>query len=261
MPRHRGQARVRARLSQNFLVDPAAVRTIVRAAQLHPSDLVLEPGPGAGALTRALLREAGRVRAYELDQRHARRLSVRYRENPRISIEHRDFRTVRPPAEPFAVVANIPFAASTDILRWCLEAPRLTAATLLTQREFARKHSGDYGRWSRLTVTHWPQLEFALGPRVGRHSFHPVPAVEAAVLLVRRRTEPLLPAGAITGYRRLVDLGFTGRGGSFAASLAREYPRSTVRKACCAAQLAPETPVGLVHPRQWLTVHRTLTPG
>ncbi|MEV0360845.1 23S ribosomal RNA methyltransferase Erm [Nocardia sp. NPDC050697] len=260
MPRHSRPARVRARLSQNFLVDPAAVRAIVRAAALRPSDLVLEPGPGAGALTRALVRAAGRVRAYELDEHHARRLGARYHRHPRITVEHRDFRTVRPPREPFAVVANIPFAASTDILRWCLEAPALTSATLLTQREFARKHSGDYGRWSRLAIQQWPHTEFVLGPRVGRHSFHPVPAVDAAVLLVNRRTEPLLRKEALDGYRRLVELGFVGRGGSFAASLAREYSRKRVHIACRAAELVSDTPVGLVTPDQWLTVHRTLTP-
>ncbi|MFC3961438.1 23S ribosomal RNA methyltransferase Erm [Nocardia jiangsuensis] len=258
MPRHSRPARVRARLSQNFLVDPAAVRAIVRAAELTPADLVLEPGPGAGALTRALLRAAGRVHAYELDPHHAEQLRARYRDHPRITIEHSDFRAVQPPDEPFTVVANIPFAASTDILRWCLTAPALTSATLLTQREFARKHSGDYGRWSRLAITHWPQTALALGPRVGRNSFHPVPAVDAAVLLVRRRGQPLLPAASLASYRRLVHLGFAGTGGSFGASLAREHPRVKVRSACGTAELDPDTPVGLVTPAQWLTVFRAL---
>lgn len=258
MPRPSRPARVRARLSQNFLVDPAAVRAIVRAAKVRPTDLVLEPGPGAGALTAALLRAAGRVRAYELDRHHARRLRDRYAGHPRITVSHRDFRTVEPPDEPFAVVANIPFAASTDILRWCLDAPAMTAATLLAQREFARKHSGDYGRWSRLAITHWPRTELAIGPRVGRHSFHPVPAVDAAVLLVRRRAQPLLPAASLARYRRLVHLGFAGAGGSFGASLAREHPRAKVRSACGTAELDPDTPVGLVTPAQWLTVFRAL---
>ncbi|MFC8043313.1 23S ribosomal RNA methyltransferase Erm, partial [Nocardia sp. NPDC057353] len=258
MPRRSRPARVRARLSQNFLVDPAAVRAIVRAAELTGSDLVLEPGPGAGALTRELLRAAGRVHACELDPRYAARLRALYRDNPRITVSQRDFRTVQPPREPFAVVANIPFAASTDILRWCLDAPALTTATLLTQREFARKHSGDYGRWSRLAVTHWPRTALALGPRVGRHSFDPVPAVDAAVLHVRRRAEPLLPAADLDRYRDLVHLGFTGTGGSFGASLAREYPRAEVRSACRTADLDPEAPVGLVTPDQWLTVYRVL---
>ncbi|MEU1980735.1 23S ribosomal RNA methyltransferase Erm [Nocardia sp. NPDC019395] len=245
-------------LSQNFLTEPATARRIVAAAGIGRDDLVLEIGPGDGMLTHHLLHRAERVVAYEKDPRYARRLAARYSGDDRISIVCKDFRIVEPPADPFAVVANIPFAASTDILRWCLAAPRLTAATLLTQYEFARKHSGDYGRWTKLTITHWPDSVPALGERVGRHEFFPVPRVDGAVLRIVRRPVPLLPAGARADYRRMVELGFSGLGGSLAASLRRVHSARAVGAACVAAGIATGLPVGLVAPEAWITLYHRL---
>ncbi|WP_039798130.1 23S ribosomal RNA methyltransferase Erm [Nocardia araoensis] len=268
MSRHRSVSRARGndshpattrkRLSQNFLTDARAARLIVRASGITADDLVLEVGPGDGMLTRQLLDMGGRVHAYEKDRRYAALLRRRYADDPRIRLHHRDFRTVRPPREPFAVVANVPFAITTDIVRWCLAADRLTSATLLTQLEFARKHSGGYGRWTKLTVAHWPTTVIELGARVDRHSFHPVPRVDAAVLRLRNRPAPLLPREQLGAFRALVELGFSGVGGSVAASLRREFPARAVRSACGAAGIPLQQPVGLVSPDRWLILYRAL---
>ncbi|MGW4066442.1 23S ribosomal RNA methyltransferase Erm [Nocardia grenadensis] len=256
-PRTRTSA-TRKRLSQNFLTDPRIARRIVRASGIGRDDLVLEIGPGDGMLTRHLLPAAGRVVAYEKDPHYARRLAVRYGGDRRIRVHNRDFRSVVAPREPFAVVANIPFAVSTDIVRWCLAAPRLTSATLLTQYEFARKHSGDYGRWTKLTVAHWPESELTLGERIHRREFYPVPRVDGAVLHIARRPIPLLPDAARAQYRHLVELGFSGVGGSLAASLRRIHPARAVAAACAEAAIPTDAPVGLVPPDAWLTIYRRL---
>ncbi|NKY32360.1 23S ribosomal RNA methyltransferase Erm [Nocardia speluncae] len=258
MSRSTTRPRARKRLSQNFLTEPATARRIVGAAGIGPSDFVLEIGPGDGMLTRHLIRQAGRVVAYERDPHYARRLAVRYDDNDRIRIVHKDFRCVEPPEHPFAVVGNIPFGASTDILRWCLAAPRLTAATLLTQYEFARKYSGNYGRWTKSTITHWPDSVPALGERIDRGEFFPVPRVDGAILRIVRRPVPLLPAGARSDYRRMVELGFSGVGGSLGASLRRAHSARMVARACAAADIATDLPVGLVPPAAWLTLYHRL---
>ncbi|WP_159930356.1 MULTISPECIES: 23S ribosomal RNA methyltransferase Erm [Nocardia] len=251
-------AATRKRLSQNFLIDASVARLIVRASGVTADDLVLEIGPGDGMLTRQLLAAAGRVHAYEKDPRYATLLRRRYADDPRIRLYQGDFREARPPREPFAVVANVPFAITTDIVRWCLAARGLTSATLLTQLEFARKHSGYYGRWTKLTVGHWPTTAIRLGAQVGRHSFHPVPQVDTAILRLRTRPDPLLPGEQIGEYRNVVELGFSGVGGSLAASLRREFPSRAVRRACEKAGVSLEQPVGLVSPDRWLTLYRAL---
>ncbi|WP_328401980.1 23S ribosomal RNA methyltransferase Erm [Nocardia sp. NBC_00403] len=255
---HTRSSSTRKRLSQNFLTDVDTARMFVASARIGPTDLVVEIGPGDGMLTRQLLGSAGRVLTYEKDRQYADRLRTRYAGNDRIRCVHADFREMRTPAEPFTVVANIPFASSTDIVRWCLSAQRLSSATLLTQREFARKHSGDYGRWTKLTVTHWPTATIELGATVDRRKFRPVPGVDAAVLRLVRRQQPLLTPEAMADYRRMVELGFAGAGGSFASSLRRAFPNKRVRTACAHAGIAADLPVGFVPPDSWLDVYRAL---
>ncbi|PZG35022.1 rRNA (adenine-N6)-methyltransferase [Spongiactinospora gelatinilytica] len=244
--------RARRTLSQNFLVDRHAVELIVKAAA--PEGLVLEPGPGEGVLTFALVDAGARVVGHEIDPRLAGRLASRTRTDPRIEVVRGDFTAARPPREPFAVVGNIPYAVTSKIVDWCLRAPELTSATLLTQLEYARKRTGDYGRWSLVTVESWPWFDWTLGDTVGRESFRPVPAVDSAILRIQRRPEPLV--GDRRSYQELVELGFGGTGGSVRASLKRRHP--DVDAALEAAGIARDTVVGHVHPDQWITLWRRL---
>lgn len=264
-------ARRRILLSQNFLHDPVAVRRVVRAARLRPDDLVVEPGAGEGVLTRALAPLCRDVVAYEIDPRLAGALPRRVRMCPNVRTVQGDFVRSRPPAEPFAVVGNIPYARTADIVRWCLEAPRLTSATLLTQLEYARKRTGGWGRaphaqgggggrWTLLTVRTWPEHRWQLVARVGRESFTPAPRTDSAVLRIDRRPVPLLPRELLPAYDEFVAYGFTGVGGSLAATLARRYRARRVRAVFGALGLDTSLPVGLVTPGQWLELFRRLHP-
>ncbi|MEU6784361.1 23S ribosomal RNA methyltransferase Erm [Nonomuraea angiospora] len=263
--------RARRTLSQNFLADRHAVDLMVKAAA--PEGLVLEPGAGEGVLTLALAAAGARVVGYEIDPLLAGRLAARTRSDPRIDVVRGDFTAARAPREPFAVVGNIPYSITSKIVDWCLRAPALTSATLLTQREYARKRSGDYGRWSLVTVESWPWFHWRLGDTIGRESFRPVPSVDSAILRVQRRPEPLLPSeglgeprtaersGAMSSrrsYQELVELGFGGVGGSVRASLKTRY--EGVDAALKAAGVARDTVVGHVHPDQWIILWERLCP-
>ncbi|GAA3715577.1 23S rRNA (adenine(2058)-N(6))-methyltransferase Erm(O) [Nonomuraea antimicrobica] len=244
--------RARRTLSQNFLVDRHAVELMIKAAA--PEGLVLEPGPGEGVLTLALAEAGATVVGYEIDPRLAGRLASRTRSDPRIEVIRGDFTQARAPREPFAVVGNIPYSITSKIVDWCLRAPALTSATLLTQREYARKRSGDYGRWSLVTVESWPWFSWRLGDPVGRESFRPVPSVDSAILRVERRPQPLVHGRR--SYLELVELGFGGVGGSVRASLKTRY--DGVDAALEAAEVARDTVVGHVHPDQWVTLWERL---
>ncbi|SCK19640.1 ErmE/ErmH/ErmO/ErmR family 23S rRNA (adenine(2058)-N(6))-methyltransferase [Streptomyces sp. WMMB 322] len=251
-------ARRRKTLSQNFLHDTAAVRRVIRAGALRPDALVVEPGAGQGALTRHLATGDRRVIAYEIDPRLAAQLSRRLGGRPGLRVVRGDFLRSRAPREPFAVVGNIPYSRTTDIVRWCLAAPQLTSATLLTQFEYAARSTGGWGRWPLLTVSTWPQFGWRRLGRVGRESFTPVPRTDSAVLRIERRDRPLLPPGLMPAYRDFVAHGFTGVGGSLAATLSRRHRTARVRAAFARADADPSAPVGLVPPQQWLTLFTEL---
>jgi 23S rRNA (adenine-N6)-dimethyltransferase len=244
--------RARRALSQNFMVDRHAVDLVVKAAA--PEGLVLEPGSGEGVLTLALAEAGARVVGYEIDPLLAGRLAARTRDDPRIDVVRGDFTAARAPREPFAVVGNIPYSVTSKIVEWCLRAPGLISATLLTQREYARKRAGDYGRWSLVTVESWPWFDWRLGETIGRESFRPVPSVDSAILLVHRRPEPLVHDRP--SYQELVELGFGGVGGSVRASLRTRY--QGVDAALEAAGVARDAVVAHVHPDQWIILWRRL---
>ena len=63
-------------LGQNFLVNAEALQNIIRAADIKPSDTVLEVGPGLGVLTEELAKRAGKVIAVEKDPRLVRILQT-----------------------------------------------------------------------------------------------------------------------------------------------------------------------------------------
>ena len=241
--------RARRAFSQNFLADPAAIRHVVDAAEIKPDDLVYEVGAGRGQLTRHLVPLARQVVAYEVDPAQAQQ--IRWGE-----VRTGDFLRARPPDEPFAVVGNIPYALTAAVVDWCLDAPALTTATLVTQLEYARKRTGDFGRWSRLTISTWPWFDWRLAGRIPRTAFRPVPHVDGGILRLTQRDLPLTDSYA--EWADFVDLGFTGKGGSLQATLTRRFGTRRVTAAFRATRIAPDVPVGHVWPEQWLTLHRIL---
>ncbi|GIG91177.1 ErmE/ErmH/ErmO/ErmR family 23S rRNA (adenine(2058)-N(6))-methyltransferase [Plantactinospora endophytica] len=257
MPRT-GADRSRRVLGQNFLRDARTINQIVESARPDPTGLILEVGAGQGALTRELVRRCRRVVAYEIDPGLVARLAEEFRTAPGFRVVPGDFVAARPPTEPFAVVGNIPYASTSRIVDWCLDASWLTSATLVTQLEYARKRSGDYGRWTLRTVQTWPWLRWKLAGRIPRERFRPMPRVDSGILRLDRRATDLLPLHQLADYERFVALGFSGLGGSLRASLHRGYPARRVDAALRANRVPADTVVGYVWPEQWISLFQAI---
>jgi 23S rRNA (adenine-N6)-dimethyltransferase len=250
--------RRRRELSQNYLRSPAAAATFLRAVDADPAGLCLEVGAGEGILTGGLAAKFRELVAYEIDPALAGRLEARLRDTPNATVVIGDFLAARPPREPFQVAGNAPFSLTSPIVDWCLNARTLTSATLITQLEYARKRTGGYGRWSLLTISTWPQVSWELRGTIPRTQFRPVPRVDAGILHIARRPEPLIPLGRHAAYRRAVELGFSGVGGSLLASLRREYPAARLATAFQAAGVERSAIVAFVTPGQWVSLFRRL---
>jgi 23S rRNA (adenine-N6)-dimethyltransferase len=251
----------RRELSQNYLRGPEAARQFLSALRLAPDVLCLEVGAGEGILTTRLAALTGEVIAYEIDDHLVDRLRARVASRPNVRVVVGDFLAARPPSRAFQVVGNAPFSLTSPIIDWCLRASRMTTATIITQLEYARKRTGGYGRWSQLTVSTWPQVRWELRGTIPRTEFRPVPRVDAGILLLERRPEPLISPARQAAYRRLVQAGFTGVGGSVQASLRRTYPPDKVAAACASAGLDRRTIVAYVTPVQWIQIFNGLDIG
>ncbi len=201
---HRGERR--RSLGQNFLRAELAERWI-EAANLRAGELVLEIGPGAGAVTFALARRGVEVVAVERDPELARglRAQLARRRVQGVRVLEADVRALALPRRPFRAIGALPFGATTDILRKLFDDPGtpLERADLIVQWEVARKRAESPPRTLLSTV--WAQWwEFELGFRIPASAFKPVPSVDAATLAVTRRAAPLLPSSAARDYAEFV---------------------------------------------------------
>src|SRR6516225_8522545 len=212
-------------LSQNFLVDRRAIDALVDGSGVGPGDLVLDIGAGNGLISTVLVRRGARVQAIERDPGLAERLRAKFATWPSVTVVEADVLAMPLPAEPFCVVANIPFGITTKILRRLLEAADLARADLIVQAEVARKR-GTGGRGTLLNAGWEPWLEFGTGARIPAAAFRPVPRVDTAVLIVTRRDPPLVDPAARRDYTDFVTAAFEGAHPTVASALARAIPRT-----------------------------------
>jgi 23S rRNA (adenine-N6)-dimethyltransferase len=224
-----------------------------------PGTLALDLGAGRGALTRALADAGARVRAVELDPVALRELELRFGADPRVEVVEGDATLVQLPAEPFAVVANLPFAVGTSILSRLLGGLRvpLTQLDAIVEWGLAAKRTAVWP--STLLGCSWGvRYELTVVRRVPRACFAPPPSVDAAMLRAVRRPHPLVPEGETAAYEALLQRAFAARG-----PLDRILPRAIVHRVAHALGFDPHAAARDLDVRQWSELYaavRSATP-
>ena len=202
-------------MGQHFLASGRILNRIAAAAELTPEDLVVEIGPGMGALTRHLLDQAGRVVAVEVDTHLATTLPARLGNPASLTVLEADARYVdlsslALPAQQYKVAANLPYYAANPIVRRFLEADHQPALMVLTlQQEVAASMAAAPGKMTMLSVAVQYYAHASIVCAVPPSAFRPPPKVTSAVVKL-----VLLPAPAVnvddTGrFFRLVRAGFS----------------------------------------------------
>ncbi len=184
---------------QNFLIDPSAPDRIAAAGGAGPEDVIFEIGPGVGTLTRALAQRAGRVIALEYDTDLVPVCRAELADCPHVEVRAGNVLDVDWAAlaaevgRPLIVYGNVPYHLSTGILTGLLEVPAAwRRACFLLQREFARRAAASPGdkECSALSAAVALGCHATLALEVPAQSFHPVPKVDSAVLVLERRERP-----------------------------------------------------------------------
>lgn len=198
----------RHEFGQNFLTDPATVRSIVDLVARTGGPIV-EIGSGGGALTLPMQTLRRPITAIEIDEHHARRL--RDRVNSNTTIVHGDFLRYRLPRAPHVIVGNLPFHQTTAMLRRVLHHEHWTDSVFLVQWEVARRRAA-VGGATMMTAQWWPWYDFDLVGRISASAFTPRPGVDAGLMTITRRTRPLVEPSRRARYAEFVHTVFTSRG-------------------------------------------------
>lgn len=183
------------RLGQNFLTDRGAVKRIIEAADLQPNDVVLEIGPGTGALTRELAKKVKKVIAVEKDPRMVEILEETLKGFDNVEIIQGDILKISNfqfLISNYKVVANLPFYLTAPVIRQFLESSeaRPRKMVLVVQKEVGQRIAARPPDMSILAVS----VQFYATPKIisyiSKKSFWPSPEVDSAII----RIAPLINA-------------------------------------------------------------------
>jgi 16S rRNA (adenine1518-N6/adenine1519-N6)-dimethyltransferase len=189
--------------SQNFLIDGNIVRKILSKAQITQEDLVLEIGPGPGALTEALLETGCKVIAIEKDSKLAPLLQ-RFSGSENLSIFCSDFLEFPlekhiskelPLGKKAKVVANLPYHITTPILSILLPLHTLFSdLTIMVQKEVADRFVAKVGTKDYSSFTLFLQFfaQVSYGFTVEPSCFYPKPTIQSAVVHLKLRPPPAI---------------------------------------------------------------------
>lgn len=184
-------------LGQNFLKDEYTLKKIADSIATTKEDLVIEIGPGQGALTKYLVLKESDLVCIEIDKRVEKYLE-KY-ENEQTQIIYDDFLSIDISKsiknisnyKNIYFIANIPYYITTPILEKImnLELPT-TEMVLMVQKEVAKRFTAKEGTksYGSLTVyiNYYYETEYLFD--VSRKSFNPVPNVDSAVVRFKKRT-------------------------------------------------------------------------
>jgi len=191
-------------LSQNFLTCARVIRRVVDLANLSEHDHVVEIGPGKGHITRALLARCAQVTAIELDAKLYLYLQEKFSGEPNLRLVRGDFLARPLPRGPYKVFANIPFSRTTDIVRRLTQGLHPPTEAWLVMEKGAAKRFLGRPRESLASLQLKPWFEGEILYYFRREDFHPMPAVDAVLLHLKRR-----PAADISPAQRAAWLRFT----------------------------------------------------
>ena len=178
------------RLGQNFLIDEKDLQNIIAAAELSPSDQVLEIGCGLGVLTKELADRAGHVTAIDKDKDMIEITKKVLSICNNIDFKPADFLDFKPDRHFNKVVANVPYYITSPIIEKLLTDERFSETKLIVltiQKEVAERIAASPGsrKFGSFSVFVQNRAEARIGAFISKRSFYPSPDVDSAILILK----------------------------------------------------------------------------
>jgi 16S rRNA (adenine1518-N6/adenine1519-N6)-dimethyltransferase len=261
-------------LGQNFLHDGNQLRRIVAAAELQPTDKVLEIGPGLGPLTELLLEHAGEVLAIEKDARLVEVLHERFGANSKLKTQNSKLDLLHDDALEFLkrerrdwsgwkLVANLPYSVASPILVELAQSERAPQRMVVTlQLEVARRLMAQPGDKDYGVLTLLVQLDFECRKRssfkIPASCFFPEPDVDSACVCLVRRAQTPLSAEQREAFVRIVKRAFSQRRKMMMKLLREDWPASKLESVFAALKIPPQVRAEVLSREQFVELAKRL---
>ena len=238
-------------LGQNFLHDGNQLRRIVEAAELKPTDKVLEIGPGLGPLTELLVAQAGEVLALEKDARLVEvmreRFSSKFKiQNSKLELLHDDaldfVRREQRDWRGWKLVANLPYSVASPILVELAQTPKRPERMVVTlqlevaNRLMAQADDDDYGLLTLLVQLDYEPRDWF---KIPGSCFSPAPDVDSACVVLVRRTKPLLADEHRTAFVKIVKRALSQRRKMVMKLLKQDWPLEKLERIFAEMNISP----------------------
>ena len=236
--------RARKRFGQNFLVDNSVINHIVDSIQPQADDLMIEIGPGLGAMTKPLLSRLNQLNVIELDRDIIPKLirnciisdasnkdKLTVIETDVLKFDFAAFHAKQNSARKLRIVGNLPYNISTPVLfhllnyRHLIQDMHFMLQKEVVDRIVSKPGNKNYGRLSVMMQTFCTtQALFEVPP----YAFEPAPKVDSAILRLQPNPQFEEPINDFSQYEKLIRQAFSQR---------RKTLKNTLKNTCSAAQI------------------------
>ena len=194
-----GEFKHKHSLGQNFLKDKGVLAKIIDSVEVQENDLIIEVGPGQGALTKFLKLFKANLRCFEVDTRVKKYLDSF--EDDKTKVIYNDFMKVNLEEEikdidynDLYVIANLPYYITTPIIEKMISSPlNVKAMVLMVQNEVADRLSAKPGSKEYGAITVYLNYYYDVEKLffVHRSAFDPAPNVDSAVIKLSKKDKEL----------------------------------------------------------------------
>ena len=201
-------------LGQNFLIDKNIINKIINSIDLKEEPLIIEIGPGSGALTKELVKLNANIISFEIDARLKSELDKLCNENSNLEIIYEDFLKInlkeflkQKEYKNLYFVANLPYYITTAIINKITEESNPKEMILMVQKEVADRFSAhpntrDYGSISVFLQYNYDISKVVLVPKT---CFYPSPKVDSVVIKFETRENKVKALNEEKFYKLIKD--------------------------------------------------------